>query len=322
MNQLKLGITGFLLLTCASELLLAQEVPTESIDRNDPNIVFAYQGDAILTQIALDGAFNRIPEDVRLMFIRDGAKVDQLVKNLLQAEVVALDADAAGFSQDPVIQERVMLAARKELAEAWVEEIIRRAPEADYAAMAKEDYLLNPEKYSSETTVDVTHILIGTESRLPSEAQAIAIELSEQLSEDPSQFDALVMEYSDDPGKDSNGGKYKNMNKEQLVEPFADAAFSLTEIGEISMPVETQYGFHLIRLDGRKDAVIPPYEQVKDSAELEMKQKHISAYQKQYLQRLLLDPIEFPEGSVEVMARRYFGEDLEHAPIFSEEGIE
>ena len=322
MNQPKLGIAGFLLFLCSGSWLGAQEIPPRNIDRNNPNVVFAYQGDAILTQAALDGAFSRIPPDVRLMFVRDGAKVDQMVKNLLQAEVVALDADAAGFSQDPVVQERVLLAARKELAEAWVEEIQLRAPEADYAAMAKEDYLANPQRYASEATVTVTHILIATETRLPSEAEAIALQLSEELEADPAQFEALVMEYSDDPGKEENRGTYRNMSREQLVKPFADVAFSMTEVGEISAPVETDYGFHIIRLDGKRDSVLPPYEKVQDKAETEMKQKHMASYQNQYLQRLLQYPVEFPEGSVEVMAKRYFGENLENAPIFTEEGIE
>ena len=321
MKQLKLGLAGFLLFAGLSGVLTAQEEHPESTDRNDPNIVFAYQGEAILTQAALDGAFSRIPEEVRLMFVRDGAKVDQLVKSLLQAEILALDADANGFSQDPIVQERVRLAARKELAEAWVEELLLRAPNADYAAMAKEDYLVNPEKYSTEATVDVTHILIGTENRLPSEAEAIVVELNETLQQDPAQFDALVMEYSDDPGKSANNGKYKDMTKKQLVKPFADVAFSMDTVGEISPPVETEFGFHLIRLDGKKEAVLPPFEQVKDQAELEMKQKHISSYQNQYMQRLLQFPVEFPQGSVEIMARRYFGENLENAPIFTEDGV-
>ena len=82
----------FLLIT-ASLLVEAHFQQAGAFDKADPQQVLAYQGDAVLTQAAIDGAFSRIPEKDRLMFIRDGAKVDQMVRGLLQAEVVALDAE-------------------------------------------------------------------------------------------------------------------------------------------------------------------------------------------------------------------------------------
>jgi peptidyl-prolyl cis-trans isomerase C len=321
MSDVKKGMACGLLLLGMARLLAAQDLPLTDVERSNAQTVFAYQGQAVLTQAALDGAFSRIPEEYRLMFIRDGAKVDKLVKNLLQAEVVARDAEKSGFSQDAVVQQRVLLAARKELAEAWLEELVKRAPAADYAAMAKEDYLAHPEAYSNPATVDVTHILIGTDKRPPGEAEAIALELLARLEQDPGQFDALVLEYSDDPGKADNSGKYLQMKRGQMVKPFEEAAFALQTVGEITAPVETEYGFHLIRLDQKHEPVPQPFNRVKAQAVEKMKAKYIADYRTRYLQKLLQDPIAFPEGSVEVMARRYFGENLEKAPIFTEDGI-
>lgn len=321
MNDVKTRTVGLLLLLGMAPLLAAQDLPLTEVDRSDPQTVFAYQGQAVLTQAALDGAFSRIPEQYRLMFIRDGAKVDKLVKNLLQAEVVARDAEKSGFSQDAVVQERVLLAARKELAEAWLDELVKRAPAADYAAMAREDYLAHPEAYSSPATVDVTHILIDTKKRPPGEAEALALELQARLEQDPGLFDALVQEYSDDPGKAENSGRYLQMKRGQMVKPFEDAAFAMHTVGEITAPVETEYGFHLIRLDQKNEPVLQPFERVKAEAMEKMKAGYIADYRSRYLQKLLQDPIEFPEGSVDIMARRHFGEDLEKAPVFTEEGI-
>ena len=299
----------------------AQDAPATTIRCENPELIFACKGNAILTQAALDGAFSRIPESDRLMFIRDGALVDKMISSLLQAELIALDAEQAGFAQRPEVEQRMLLAARAELASAWTEELAQQVPEADYAAMAYEDYLANPSKYSSEATVDFTHILIATRDRLPSEAEEIALGVQSRVQEDPAQFDALVMEFSDDPGKAKNGGKYRNMKYSELVKPFAESVFSLQQPGEISGPVESEYGFHLIRLDARQDAVLLPYDEVKEQAMLEMKEKYMADYRSRYLQKLLLAPTVFPEGSVEVMARRYFGDDLEDAPIFTEEGV-
>lgn len=321
MKPAKVITLSFFLLAAASPWLPAQTTPDGTIDTSDPQQVLAYQGDAVLTQAAIDGAFSRIPEKDRLQFVRDGAQVDKLVKSLLQAEVLALDADKHDFGSDPVVFERVRLAARKELATAWLQEQDKRVPAADYAAMAYEDYLAHPEKYTTEVKLDVTHLLLSTKERTADDALALATQLRARLSEDPSLFAALVMEYSDDPSKKSNAGKFLKIKHGQMVKPFELAAYALTSPGEISAPVETEFGYHLIRLDRRYESEVIPFEEIKEKAVAQMQVKHIDSYRGSFMQKLLQEPIVFPPGSIEIMARRYFGEDLEKAPVFTEEGI-
>jgi len=306
----------------APPYLWAEPGADEAVDKNDPQQVLAYRGDAILTQAAIDAAFSRIPEESRIAFVRDGAKVDKLVQSLLQAETVAMDADRAGFSQEPRIMERVRLAARQELAQAWLDEQANLTPEADYAAMAYEDYLAHPEKYMSEVLLDVTHILIGTKERTAEEALALAKELKARLSADPTLFDSLVKEYSDDPSAAHNAGRFLKVRPGQMVKPFEQAAYGLSIPGQISDPVETEFGYHLIRLDKRYDAKVIPFDRVKENAEEQMRAKHIESYRTAFMQKLLQDPVIIPKGAVEVMAKRYFGENLKNAPIFTEEGIQ
>lgn len=322
---MKISNLGVLcVLWCAS--VLSPALQAQQAARNpectDPQVILACQGNAVLTQATVNGAFSRIPDDARLEFIRDGAMVDKMVKDLLQLELLALDADANGYSQDALVQQRVLLAARKELADAWMQEIDRRAPEVDFTVIAHEEYLANPVEFTIPATVDVTHILISTNTRTLGEAQEIAIEVSSQLAKDPTRFDALVLQYSDDPGKLKNGGKYKGMTYEQLVKPFAEAAFAMQKPGDISQPVETEYGVHLIRLDSKATAQLQPWEKVEADAVKQAKVKYLNTYRANYLKKVLYAPIEFPEGSVEVMAKRWFGDDLQKAPIFTEDGAQ
>lgn len=307
-----------LAIVLAPGITLGQAQPAGTPDTHDPQQVLAYQGSAVLTQQGIDAAFSRIPEEHRLAFIRDGAKVDQLVQSLLHAKIVAADARENGFADDPQVRERLQQALDKELAQAWQEEVTRRAPEADYEALAREDYLANPESYSTPLTVDVSHILIGTESRTPAEAESLAARLRSELDDDPARFEALVLQYSDDPAKSKNQGRYARMKKGEMVKSFEDAAFAMTSPGQISGPVKTEYGFHLIRLDGRNEPVARPWDKVKDDAVEAARKKHIGNYRTRYVQKLLAEPIVIPEGAVEVMARRHFGENLEHAPVFTE----
>ena len=287
----------------------------EVIDKNDPEVVFAYQGDAILTQTGIDAAFSKIPEEHRSMFIRDGGKVDRMVRNLMKTEVLALDAIANGLDQDPAIKERVFQAAYKELANAWITEIAKRAPEADYEAMAYENYLANPDKYQTDELLDITHILIGFEGR----SRVLALELAEsvrmQALEEDTSFEDLVMEYSDDPAKENNQGTYLRMGPGRMVAPFEDAAYALESPGDISEPVETEYGYHIIRLDNRYPPRQRTFEEVRAEAVSKMKVVHQNEYREIYIKGLLEEGIVLPEGSVEVMLKRHFGENLENDPL-------
>ncbi|MDX1555065.1 MAG: peptidylprolyl isomerase [Xanthomonadales bacterium] len=295
----------------------AQDLMREKpVDKNDPNVVFAWQGDAVLTQEGIDAAFNKIPAEHRMIFIRDGGKVDKMVRNIMRSEVLALDAIENGYDQDPLVRERMIQAAHKELADAWIEQIRASAPEADYEAMAYEDYLAHPEKYQTDVILDVTHILIGTESRSDEAALALAQDVRQQALDNPESFADLVMEYSDDPAKERNQGTYLRMRPGQMATAFEEAAYALTEAGEISSPVKTDYGYHIIRLDNRYPPRQRSFEEVRKEAVAQMKLEHETRYQQNYIRGVLADGIVLPEGSVEVMLKRHFGENLENAPQY------
>jgi len=284
----------------------------------DPAEIIAYSGEVYLTQKELDAAFTRISEKDRLAFIRDGAKVDQVIQSLLTRKALAADATRAAYDQSPLMPELVALAAQKELAENWLLQVVRNAPEADFEALAYEDYVSNPDTYRTEEILDISHILIGNKERSNQDAELLADLLITRLEKDPSIYGELVMEYSDDPAKTSNGGRYPEMHRGQMVAPFEKAAFALKEPGQISVPVETDYGFHIIRLNARHGNTVPDYDAVKDQAVATARRKYYENYQQRYLRNLISDPIVIPDGAVEIMARRHFGEDLELAPDFVE----
>jgi len=280
---------------------------------------FAIQGDVVLKQAELDAEFSKIREDHRLAFIRSGERVDQLVGTLLRYKAVAADARAAGFDEELLVKTRMELAAEKELAEAWIVQVMLDAPPADYEALAHEYYLANPDAFMTPEFVDVTHILIGSESRSREEAMALADSLHEQLVENPALFDGFVEEYSEDPSKGMNKGNFPSMQRGEMVKPFEDASFAMETEGEISEPVETAYGFHIIRFNKRYPPRQRKYEDVKADAMAIARKNYLEEYRTRYIRKLVEDPIEIPEGAVEDMAKRHFGENLELAPDYYQE---
>src|SRR5690606_16212637 len=76
-------------------------------------------------------------------------------------------------------------------------------------------------------------------------------------------FAELAKEYSDDPSAQSNNGDLGFFVRESMVKPFADAAFALKKKGELSEPVKSQFGYHVIRFNERKAAKQLSFEEMK-----------------------------------------------------------
>jgi parvulin-like peptidyl-prolyl isomerase len=103
-----------------------------------------------------------------------------------------------------------------------------------------------------------------------------------------------------------------------MVKPFEETAFALRDPGEISAPVKTNYGYHIIRLDQYYPAAVLPFEEIKEQASEQAHKDYIDGYRKNYLRVTLSDPVVIPDGAAEEMAKRYFGENLELAPDMSD----
>jgi len=282
----------------------------------NPSEILAYQGEVVLTQSEIDAAFSKIPEEERQRFVRDGGRVDQLIRILLTRKAIAADAMDSGFDKVPPIADRMRLEAEKELAEAWMEKVMADMPPGNYEKMAYEHYQTNPDAYRSPEVLDISHILISTKDRSVIEAKRFIYDLRDQLLQDASKFDTFVDDFSDDSAKVENRGRYTNMKRGAMVASFEEAAFALAVPGEISEPVQTDYGFHLIRLNSRSGGEPRDYEDVKDEAVARAKSRHLQHYRETYLKKIASDPVVVPAESVEIMAKRYFGENYELAPDY------
>jgi peptidyl-prolyl cis-trans isomerase C len=114
--------------------------------------------------------------------------------------------------------------------------------------------------------VKASHILIRVEAGADDATRAAAKEKAAGLRKrcaDGEDFAALATEFSEDPGSAKNGGDLGFFAKEQMVPPFAEAAFAL-ETGAVSEVVETRFGYHVIKTTERKEAGRREFEEVKE----------------------------------------------------------
>ncbi len=124
----------------------------------------------------------------------------------------------------------------------------------------------NKEEYEVPERIRARHILIRTDQEAGDGKKAKAREKIEEVKsklEDGEDFSELAKEYSEDPSAES-GGDLGYFSKGQMVESFDKAAFDM-ESGEISDIVETQFGYHLIKVEDRKQEGVQDLEEVEES---------------------------------------------------------
>lgn len=117
----------------------------------------------------------------------------------------------------------------------------------------KQDYEENAAKYQGDEQRQASHILIGFNSTASAEEKAAAKQKAEsilkQVKENPKNFEKLAIEFSQDTGSASKGGDLGSFGRGAMVKPFENAAFSM-KVGDISDLVESDFGYHIIKLTG------------------------------------------------------------------------
>lgn len=137
----------------------------------------------------------------------------------------------------------------------------------------KQYYEANRARFQDPEQRQASHILIKTDAGMKDAERAAAKAKAEKLFSDlkaaPAKFGELARQHSQDPGSAAGGGDLGSFTREMMVKPFADAVFSM-RVGELRGPVESDFGYHLIRLDGIRPAVQTPMETVREEIRTEL----------------------------------------------------
>src|SRR6266704_966276 len=142
----------------------------------------------------------------------------------------------------------------------------------------------NQDKFKRDESVKASHILIGVDSAASAEDKKKAREKAEKLRKDlagGAEFAALAKEYSTCPSS-KQGGDLGFFGKGQMVPSLEKAAFAL-KTGEISNVVETQFGYHVIKLKEKKPAVTTDFNEVKAKIEEFLKGQKVNEAIQKYL---------------------------------------
>lgn len=205
--------------------------------------------------------------------------LNQTAESLAQQKVLLLKADEAGIkvsnaSVDSVLEQQYSRSGGEEEYLSFIQangitldyvknEIKINLSTQRYVNRKIGDKLSVPEdeivkEYKKEIKATVRHILISTDGKTEEEKVKAKKDIEKILKrvrrgED---FVRLAKQFSEDPGTKNNGGLLEDFNRGQTVPEFDKVSFSLP-IGEISGPIETQFGYHIIKIIGRKSEERP-----------------------------------------------------------------
>ncbi|WP_431122906.1 SurA N-terminal domain-containing protein [Variovorax paradoxus] len=135
-------------------------------------------------------------------------------------------------------------------------------------------YEQNTARFGTKEERRASHILITAPASAPAadraKAKAKAEQLLAEVKKAPATFADVARKNSQDPGSAEKGGDLDFVTRGAMVKPFEDAMFALKK-GDISDVIETEFGYHIIRLADIKPAVVPPFEQVRATIENEVR---------------------------------------------------
>lgn len=200
------------------------------------------EGDLALAEAEIGNELGNLPEATRRRVL-----VEFMIENQLFAEA----AEAANLGSGPDFDKRMAFWRQRALRDAYFDKTVKASIGEAGARAIYEDKV---KQLKPEEEVQARHILVSTEDL--ANKLIVRIEAGEDFAQ-------LAKENSGDAGSKEQGGMLGYFGKGQMVPQFEEAAFALQK-GQVSKPVQSQFGWHVIKVEDRRQKPPPSFDEVKD----------------------------------------------------------
>jgi len=269
--------------TAVRNVVMQNGMDSENLDafmgQFGPRILDQLIDAELLLQAAKKGGFNAADEDVDAAFA-------ELSGRYATGEEFQEEMKKRGFTESSLKS-----SIRKQMSiQKYIEETI--VPQAVVPEEAvREAYDQNPQNFSTPEEVKASHILINSAESDPQEKKDEARKKAEEIAAlakaKGADFAELARKNSEGPSAPS-GGDLGFFTRGRMVKPFEDAAFSL-KLNEVSDPILTQFGYHIIKVTDRKDGSTASFDQVKEKLSQDLTNRMINEIINRQLSQLRED---------------------------------
>lgn len=209
-------------------------------------------GNATITMAELDRELQLLPDYARQLFADEQGK-QKFLDELVKKEILYQEAVKRGLDKTPEFARKVEDFKRLTLASELLEkEIVSKAKVSDQEA--KDYYNKNKDEFVTTSQIKASHILVKSEDE--------ARKILERLKKGE-KFPDIARKESLDKGSAQNGGDLGYFSRGQMIPAFEKAAAAL-KVGELSSPVKTEYGYHIIKVTDKKTGPTVEFERIKD----------------------------------------------------------
>lgn len=241
--------------------------------KQEGQVLVTMDGDSI-TLSEFNKALDKIPMNMKMLVATESGKKTYL-DTLVTRKLLLREAKKEKIESDKDFQEKL-----DEIKDQLLMESLLKKKLSMDGKMTDEDlkkyYEAHKEEFKKDGEISTRHILVKTQD----EAKQIMAQI--QKGED---FAELARKYSIDPNAKASGGEIGFHPKGTLVPEYEAAAFKLKKVGQISPITKTQFGYHIIKLEGMKPPTYVPFEEVKDF----IKQKIGQEKQKELFDKYVAD---------------------------------
>ncbi len=262
-NTLKLIIAFIIILLILVIIYLGLNAKKQVLDKGEQ---IAKVDDLVVYEADVQNRLNSIAPGTEI-------ELTSLPPEILKALVMEVsvnnkidqEAKKLGYQNDPEIKQKVADYQKELLREKFLnEQIYSKATEEK----ALEEYEKMVEHLKGKEERKIKHILVNDEEEIERARRSV------MRSGD---FEKVAKEKSIDTASAENGGDLGYVLQEELVPEFGDVAFIL-KVGEVSKPVKTQYGWHIIKVEDIRPATYLPFEEVKDGLIQRLQEQAIQEY--------------------------------------------
>lgn len=251
---------SLLVASLATVIFASPAMAQDSSPAEDP-VLATVNGEEILesevraTQQGLPQQYRQLPFEM--------LKADLLTREINQRLLMKAGSDA-GLADDAEVKEQIAALERRLIAETYLDRALKDAVTDDEISAKYEEFIATNEP---EPQVRARHILLESEE----DAKAIITEL-----DGGADFTELAKEKSTGPSG-PNGGDLGFFNRGDMVAPFAEAAFAMEPGTYSSEPVQTQFGWHVIKVEEKKEGTQPSLDEVRQQLVAEISRDAFNA---------------------------------------------